>query len=375
MRILVIGFLNPYTTKGGGVETYTRKVSEYLKRKGALVTAAYATFRRDVEKYSGAYEIYIPPVIHKMGLSKFYYNIVIYLLVRKHIDDFDIVHINGDNGVFVPFIRNIGTIMTLHGSTLESLRSQTFGFKPKSILRCVLAIFNGFLENLACKRSDRVISVSKSTQEYFERATGRNDIITIPPCIDIPKNAEKKVIDYIEAMKDSGKFLVLWTGIDPIRKGLPLAKESVKNFDNVILFTVGYADPIPSKNVINLGYVQRDVLEYLQEICDIFLFPTKYEGLGIVVLEAMSHGLVPVASSIPPMKEIIDEGVNGFLANTQEEFESKIAYLKTHREILPKLKANARQKSLQFDCNTLLDEVYKVFSSLEQCNPTKSVQD
>lgn len=374
MRILGIGFLNPYTAKGGGLETNTRKEFEYFKKKGASVTAVYATFSRDVEKYPGAYEIYIPPVIHLMGLSKFYYNIIIYLLVRKHVNDFDIVHINGDNGVFAPFLSNIKTIMTLHGSMIEAVRSQALEFKFKRVVWRVLAVIDGFLENIACKKSDMVISLSKDTKAYFERVTGRNDIITIPQCIDIPEKDDKKVVvDYIEAIRKSGKLLLLWAGIDPIRKGLRLAKESVKNFDNVVLLTVGYADPIPSKNVINLGYVQRDVLEYLQEICDIFLFPTKYEGLSTAVLEAMSHGLLTITSSIPSMKEIIDDGINGFLANTQEEFESKIAYLETHREILPRLKGNARQKSLQFDCNILLDEVYKVFSSLEQCNPTKSV--
>ena len=375
MRILGIAFLNPHTAKGGGgLEITTRKQFEYFKKKGASVTTMYATFKRDAGKYFWVYEIYIPPIIRAVGLSKFYYNIAIYLFVRKHIDDFDIVHINGDNGVFVPFLRSVKTVMTLHGSMIEAVRGQVFEFKLKFVVGRVLAVIDGFLENIACKRSDMVISVSKNTKAYFERVTGRNDIITIPPCIDIPKKQDKEVaVDNIQAIKESGKLLLLWAGIDPIRKGLLLAKESVKNFDNVVLLTVGYADSTPSKNVINLGYVQRNVLEYLQNICDIFLFPSKYEGLSTAVLEAMSHGLVPVTSSIPSMKEIIDDGVNGFLANTKEEFETKIRFLKTHREILLKLKTNAKKKSLQFDCNILLGEVYKVFASLEEGNSTKSV--
>ena len=41
---------------------------------------------------------------------------------------------------------------------------------------------------------------------------------------------------------------------------------------------------------------------------DVFVFPSKYEGLGGAVLEAMALGLPVVASRLPPLEEVVEEG-------------------------------------------------------------------
>ena len=45
----------------------------------------------------------------------------------------------------------------------------------------------------------------------------------------------------------------------------------------------------------------------------ILLFPTKLEGLGLPLLEAMSSGLAVVAADAPPMNEFVRNGENGLL--------------------------------------------------------------
>lgn len=46
---------------------------------------------------------------------------------------------------------------------------------------------------------------------------------------------------------------------------------------------------------------------------DVFLLPSLYEGLPVALLEAMAAGCVPVASEIGSVREVVREGVNGFL--------------------------------------------------------------
>ena len=48
----------------------------------------------------------------------------------------------------------------------------------------------------------------------------------------------------------------------------------------------------------------------------IFLFPSFFEGFGKAFLEAMSRGLVVLASNNGGMKDVIKNGQNGFLFNT-----------------------------------------------------------
>jgi glycosyltransferase involved in cell wall biosynthesis len=46
---------------------------------------------------------------------------------------------------------------------------------------------------------------------------------------------------------------------------------------------------------------------------DLFIFPTLNEAFGLVLLEAMQHGLPVVASSLGAIPEIVTEGVTGYL--------------------------------------------------------------
>lgn len=59
------------------------------------------------------------------------------------------------------------------------------------------------------------------------------------------------------------------------------------------------------KKVFFLG-LQTDVLRFLQH-CDVMLFPSKWEGLPGVLLEAASVGLPVVASDLPGVEEIADQ--------------------------------------------------------------------
>jgi glycosyltransferase involved in cell wall biosynthesis len=45
----------------------------------------------------------------------------------------------------------------------------------------------------------------------------------------------------------------------------------------------------------------------------VFLFPSYFEGFGKAFLEAMSRGLVVVATDVGGMRDLIEDGVNGFL--------------------------------------------------------------
>ena len=46
---------------------------------------------------------------------------------------------------------------------------------------------------------------------------------------------------------------------------------------------------------------------------DVLVFPTLFEGFGLVMLEAMSQGLVVIATGNSGAPEIITDGVNGYV--------------------------------------------------------------
>jgi glycosyltransferase involved in cell wall biosynthesis len=57
----------------------------------------------------------------------------------------------------------------------------------------------------------------------------------------------------------------------------------------------------------------RDDVPNLLAAADLFVFPSLYEGFGGALIEAMALGLPIVASDVPAIKEVVEEGRNSLL--------------------------------------------------------------
>jgi glycosyltransferase involved in cell wall biosynthesis len=78
---------------------------------------------------------------------------------------------------------------------------------------------------------------------------------------------------------------------------------------------------------------------------DVFVLPTRFEGLPVALLEGMAAGLVPVVSDIPSgVPDIVDAGVNGECPRVGDigAFAEAIARLDADRERLEATSAAAR---------------------------------
>jgi glycosyltransferase involved in cell wall biosynthesis len=77
---------------------------------------------------------------------------------------------------------------------------------------------------------------------------------------------------------------------------------------------------------------------------DVLVFPTRFEGSPVAMLEAMSVGCVPVVTSLSGgINETIKNGVNGFLCElgSIHEFAEKIILLANNRQLLKDMQNNA----------------------------------
>ncbi len=64
-----------------------------------------------------------------------------------------------------------------------------------------------------------------------------------------------------------------------------------------------------------LGRVDRDVLQQLYREHDVFALPSRYEGFGIVYLEAMSYGLPVIATRRGGARDLLRHGIEGYLVS------------------------------------------------------------
>ena len=98
------------------------------------------------------------------------------------------------------------------------------------------------------------------------------------------------------------------------------------------------------------GFVERKCVPRYLEKSNCFIMISKDETFGLVYLEAMSMGLITIASKSEGMEGIIENGKNGFLCEAGNEIElSQIIdeINKMSNERLKDISANARKTALR----------------------------
>jgi glycosyltransferase involved in cell wall biosynthesis len=93
--------------------------------------------------------------------------------------------------------------------------------------------------------------------------------------------------------------------------------------------------------------------------CEVWLAPSRSEGFGLTVLEAMACRVVPVAARSGGHEFIIEDGVSGFLVpvGDAEAMAGRIALLVEDESLLRKMSEAAHERSLAFDWERSTDRL------------------
>jgi glycosyltransferase involved in cell wall biosynthesis len=98
-----------------------------------------------------------------------------------------------------------------------------------------------------------------------------------------------------------------------------------------------------SVNVFYLGNIPH--AGKYNQLIDLFILPTNYERLPIVILEAMSYGKPIVASNVGGIGEIVVNDENGYtVENTASAFADKIMYILENKAHYRRLSENALKR-------------------------------
>ena len=97
---------------------------------------------------------------------------------------------------------------------------------------------------------------------------------------------------------------------------------------------------------------------------DVFVFPTRFEGFPVALLEAMSAGLVPVASDLASgIPEVVGEAT-GFRIPIGDVigFAAKIEALHEDRALLERMSDAAHARAQDFDAAKRAAEYHRLFA-------------
>jgi glycosyltransferase involved in cell wall biosynthesis len=116
----------------------------------------------------------------------------------------------------------------------------------------------------------------------------------------------------------------------------------------------------------------RPLVEVLQlyQKNDVFILPSRSEGLPVTLLEAGAAGVVPVVSDLPSgIPDVVEEGVNGFRVTVGDVqgFSERIGTLDDDRELLKTMGREIRQRvSRDFEVTTRARDYHMLFSRFRE---------
>jgi glycosyltransferase involved in cell wall biosynthesis len=94
---------------------------------------------------------------------------------------------------------------------------------------------------------------------------------------------------------------------------------------------------------------------------DVLLLPSEHEAFGLAALEAMACGVVPVATQVGGLGELITPGVDGFLepmGNTEAQA-ARVAALLTDEPLRERMGKAARKTATTRFCTDLIIPKYE----------------
>lgn len=134
-----------------------------------------------------------------------------------------------------------------------------------------------------------------------------------------------------------------------------------------------YLKQISNYNLEKSCFIRDAVININEKYSEssIFAFSSRFEGFGMVITEAMSCGIPPVAfacNSGP--REIITDGVNGLLVTPEniKELAQKLCYLIENEDIRKEMGLKARERARDFRIEKIAGEWDLLFKEVLTMN-------
>lgn len=337
---------------GGGVFTYIVDLANELANKYDMYVA-YAVRKQTPKNYKDYFEKRIHLLEVKnfgraISLTK---DIAAFFEVKKIVSEVkpDVIHLHSSKAGAIgrmAFNGKIPMFYTPHG----------YSFLMENCNPTKRKVFK-LIESVCAKRNCTTISCSvgehHETLKLTKNAAYVNNGINIVELQRIVEQTEK--IEH--------PFTVFNLGRICYQKNPTLFNVIAESLPDVRFVWIGdgeLREELKSRNIEITGWVDRSTAIKYAVNADVFLLPSRWEGLPISLLESMYMKKVCVVSNVIGNRDVIHNGENGFVCSNAEEFvkairESQIGAkrftARAHQDILDiyNIKAMAKQYSEKYE--------------------------
>jgi len=225
-------------------------------------------------------------------------------------------------------------------------------------------------EKKSLELADAVTCVSQFTQKQLESVFDYHDSVMIYNGIDT--SLFKPAIVSREHWNIAyDKKILFFSGTPSVRKGADLLPKimDLLGDEYILLIASGTKRGFNwgRDNIQNLGSLPFTELIDVYNLCDTFLFPSRLEGFGLSVSEAMACEKPVVATNGSSLPELVVDGKGGFLCEMDnvKEFAEKIKYLTNNPQLICQMGHFNRERVLdQFNLERMTDNYLNLYRKI-----------
>lgn len=284
------------------------------------------------------------------------YNPFLRSKIVENIKDADIIHAQDDVG----FMAKNGLtplIITSHLYPLDPVYQRYTNYKQKSYQYLFLKRY----QKKSFSVADAVVTPSKWLAMSIENDYPHLRPYVIYNGVDAETFMPRQVEDPFP-----GKIKLLFVGNWIKRKGADLLPQIMERLGgDFVLLHAGLRGGYELGGIANITSYgslpySSESLAGLYNSCDIFLFPSRLEGFGLAVAEAMACGKPVVATNYSSLPELVVDGKGGFLCEMDniDDFVERIKRLAFDTDLRRKMGEFNRQRALEMLTYQRMGEEY-----------------
>lgn len=277
----------------------------------------------------------------------------------------EVVHCNAFNTpellvLTKKILKNIKIIYTIHDvnqyATLGKIRVMYRNWLCDSIIAISQSVYDDIVSCGADSEKTYIV-YNAINMEQFQPVEHKNkhNPFTIGNVarIDVSKKGQDILLDALTLIKDKCNFKCMFAGAPAKGKQeeFMILKDRAKNdFQN-------------DRCEVNFIGGITDVEGFLEKI-DLFVLPSRFEGFGISLVEAMSMGIPCISSDINGPREIIGNNKRGYLfeSGSSEKLADSILYVMNNYDEALMVADNARSYvSDNFDIKNMCKKLLKIY--------------
>lgn len=247
---------------------------------------------------------------------------------------------------------------------------QVIGWMHSSY-RAFFEIHPGYIERLKShfvhqmRKLDRVVVLTHTDEQIYRQKLHLSPAVIYNPLTLAPQGRSNPNAQKFLAV---GRLSPRTKGFDILIKGFALFAQHNKNW-TLDIVGEGPEEILLRKLIADNGLEERVKLHpFTKEIqtyyaaASVYILSSRWEGLPLVLIEAMSHGLPIISSDIPVSRELLGSATNALLFKSEDEHDlaEKMVLMSESKE-LSRMGEESVARSKQFEVEKTVAQWEELF--------------